>query len=187
MQLWNADFALNNAQQMQVGTTYTYQPGQGPFYMDLSRGTGACEITSGSVTLNDLAWLGPDHDLARMDAQLQASCASSTPNSVSARIRFYARADVTSPGPVSHLQAVQSGGRISLTWTIPSAADLADVIVRWYAAKKAPSVWWAGNTAYLGTGSSASFTAPPTQPVSISIWSYDTTGNVSAKSSVYLP
>jgi hypothetical protein len=187
MQLWNADFGLNNAQQMQAGTTYTYQPGQGPFYMDLSRGTGACEITSGSVTLNDLAWLGPDHDLARMDAQLQASCASSTPYSVSARMRFHARADVTSPGPVSHLKSVRSGGRISLTWTNPSAADLAAVIVRWYAAKNAPSVWWAGNTAYLGTGTSASFTAPSTQPVSISIWTYDTTGNVSAKSSVYLP
>jgi len=171
---------------MQQGTTYSYEPDQNPFYMYLSRSTGGCEMTSGSVTMNDLAWLGPDHDLARMDARLTATCASSTPYSVTARMRFHARADVTSPGPVSNLTAVRGGGRVTVSWANPSAADLAGVIVRWYAARNAPSVWWAGKTAHFGTGTSASFKPPTTQPVSISVWTYDNTGNVSARSSVYL-
>jgi hypothetical protein len=58
-----------------------HQPGQGTFSPDLSRGTRACEITRGSVTLDDLARLGPGQDLARMDALLKASCAPSTPYS----------------------------------------------------------------------------------------------------------
>lgn len=186
MQLWNTNFGLNNGQQMKEDTTYTYVPGQGPFFMDLSRGDGACEITSGSVTINDLAWLGPDHDLARMDADLTANCQSSTPYSVSAEMKFHARADVTSPGPVSNLKAVRDGGRVTVTWTKPPAADLAGVIVRWYAARHAPSVWWAGNTAYFGTGRSVSVKAPATQPVSVSVWTYDKTGNMSGKKSAYL-
>lgn len=184
---WNARFGTNGGLQMQQGTTYSYESDQNPFYMYLSRSNGGCEMTSGSVTLNDLAWLGPDHDLARMDARLTATCASSTPYSVSARMRFHARADVTSPGPVSNLKAVRGAGRVTVSWANPSAADLAGVIVRWYAARNAPSVWWAGKTAYFGTGTSASFQPPATQPVSISVWTYDNTGNVSARSSAYLP
>ena len=78
---WQARFGTYGGLQMQQGTTYSYEPDQNPFYMSLSRSTGGCEMTSGSVTLNDLAWLGPDHDLARMDARLTATCASSTPYS----------------------------------------------------------------------------------------------------------
>jgi hypothetical protein len=184
---WNARFGTYGGLQMQQGTTYSYEPDQNPFYMSLSRSTGGCEMTSGSVTMNDLAWLGPDHDLARMDARLTATCASSTPYSVTARMRFHARADVTSPGPVSNLTAVRGAGRVTVSWANPSAADLAGVIVRWYAARNAPGVWWAGKTAYFGTGTSASFQPPATQPVSISVWTYDNTGNVSARSSAYLP
>jgi hypothetical protein len=184
---WDARFGTYGGLQMQQGTTYYYEPDQNPFYMYLSRSNGACEMTKGSVTLNDLAWLGPDRDLARMDALLTATCTSNSSYSVTARMRFHARADVTSPGRVSNLTAARDGGRITVTWSKPSAADLAGVIVRWYAAKNAPGVWWAGKTAYFGTGSSVSFKAPSTQPISISVWTYDYTGNVSPKSSVYLP
>jgi hypothetical protein len=187
LQPWNTRFGISGGQQMQEGTTYSYAPDQNPFYMYLSRSTGGCEMTGGSVTLNDLAWLGPDHDLARMDARLSAACTSSSPYSVSARMRFHARADVTSPGRVSNLKAVRNGGRVAVSWAKPSAADLAGVIVRWYAARNAPSVWWAGKTAYIGTGTSASFKASATQPVSVSVWTYDKTGNVSARRSAYLP
>jgi len=87
------------------------------------------------------------------------------------------------PGPVKGLKAVRNGSQITLTWTKPSAADLAGIIVGWYAAPNAPSVWSAGNTAYVGTGTSAKFTS--TQHVSISIWTYDTTGNVSSPSIIH--
>ncbi len=155
--------------------------------MDIAQGDSGCEITSGSVTLNDVAYVGPDHDLDRMDAHFNAACQSSDPYTINARMRFHARSDVTSPGPVTGLAAVRNGGRVTLTWTKPSAPDLAGIIVRWYPATNAPGVWWAGNTAYLGTGSSASFAAPATRPVAVSVWTYDKTGNVSPKASAYLP
>lgn len=184
---WNARFGTYGGLQMQEGSTYYYTSAQNPFYMYLSRGDGGCEMSSGSVTLNDLGWIGPDRDLDRMDALLTATCTSSSPYTVTARMRFHARADITSPGRVSNLTAVRDGGRVTVAWAKPSAPDLAGVIVRWYAAKTAPSVWWAGKAAYFGTGSSVSFKASSTHPVSISVWTFDNTGNVSSKSSVYLP
>ena len=184
--LWDTRFGLQGGSQLQQGTTYTYQPGQYPFYMDLARGTGGCDIGWGSVTLNDVAWLGPDHDLDRMDARLAANCRSSSPYQVRARLRFHARADVTSPGPVTNLKAVRDGGRVLVSWTKPAATDLAGVIVRWYAARSVPTVWWSGNAAYVGTGTSASFKAPTTKPASISVWTYDKSGNVSGKKSFVL-
>lgn len=165
-------------------STYIYDPASGyPFSMWLGRGTGGCGMHSGSVTFDDLAWLGPDHDLARMDAQLAADCGN---YKLRARLGFHARADITPPGPVTGLKAVRNGGRVTLTWSNPPAPDLAGVIVRWSPARTAPSVWWAGKTAYLGTGTAASFTAPATRPVSITAWTYDQTGNVSNGSSAYL-
>jgi hypothetical protein len=186
--LWTAEFALHNGQQLRPGTTYTYQPGVSPpFTMTIAQGNTGCELNSGSVTVNDLATVGPDHQLARMNAVLKANCQSSVPYSVTATMRFHEAADLTPPGPVTRLKAVRNGSQISLTWTKPAAADLAGIIICWYAAPSAPSVWSAGNTAYLGTGTSARFTAPSTQRVSISAWTYDTTGNVSTPSIVYLP
>jgi len=100
-------------------------------------------------------------------------------------MRFHETADLTPPGRVTGLKAVRSGRRVTLTWTKPSAAELAGIIIRWYSSARAPGAWFTGNTAYQGNGTRASFTAPATQPVSISAWAYDTTGNVSASSSVH--
>jgi hypothetical protein len=184
---WRTEFTLHDGSQFQKGSTYICHPASGyPFSMWLARYTYGCDIGWSSVTFNDLAWLGPDHDLARMNAQLAANCRSNSPYKVRARLRFHARADITPPGAVTGLTAVRNGGRVTLTWANPPAPDLADVIVRWSPARNAPSVWWAGQTAYLGTGTAASFTAPATGPISITAWTYDKTGNVSVGSSAYL-
>jgi len=184
--LWTAMFG--DTQKLKPGTTYTYQnviPAP-PFSMSISQGDGACELQSGSVTVYDLATIGPDHLLARLDALLKASCQSSVPYGVTARMRFHETADLTPPGPVTGLKAVRSGRRVTLTWTKPSAADLAGIIIRWYSSTHAPGAWFTGSTAYQGTGTTASFRAPAAQPVSITAWAYDATGNVSASSSVHI-
>ena len=64
------------------------------------------------------------------------------------------------PGPVTGLQLTRSGSHVTLSWTNPPDSDLAGVIIRWYPSAHAPGAWFTGNTAYQGTGSSASFTAP---------------------------
>jgi hypothetical protein len=184
--LWSAMFG--DTQALKPGATYTYQNvvPPPPFSMSISQGDGACELQSGSVTVYDLATVGPDHLLTRLDALLKASCQSSVPYSVSARMRFHEAADLTPPGPVTGLKATRSGNRVTLRWTKPSAADLAGIIIRWYSSTNAPGAWFTGNTAYQGTGTTVSFTAPVKQPVSISAWAYDTTGNVSRTSSVHI-
>ena len=93
------------------GTTYTYQnvvPAP-PFTMSIAQGDGGCELNSGSVTVNDLATVGPDHLLSRLDALLKAICQSSVPYWVTVRMRFHEAADLTPPGPVTGLQLTRSG------------------------------------------------------------------------------
>jgi hypothetical protein len=122
-----------------------------------------------------------------MDARLSATCTSNASYSVSARMRFHARADVTAPAGVSNLKAVRDGGRVGVTWTNPTSADSAGAIVRWYAAKRAPTVPWSGAAAYYGTGTSTRFAAPVRRPVSVAVWAYDQTGNVSTRRALTLP
>lgn len=98
-----------------------------------------------------------------------------------------ASADLTPPGPETGLRITRSGSHVTLSWKNPSDSDLAGVIIRWYQSAHAPGAWFTGNTAYQGTGSSASFTASATQPVSVTAWTYDTTGNVGAGTSAHLP
>jgi hypothetical protein len=186
--LWTAMFASQNGQQLRPGTTYTYQPGVSqPFTMSIAQGDAGCELNTGSVTVNDLATVGPDHQLARMNAVLKATCKSSVPYSVTTTMRFHETTDRTPPGQVTNLQAARNGNAISLTWTKPTAADLAGIIICWQPTPTAPAIWTTGNTAYLGKGTSARFTAPPTKPVSISIWTYDTTGNIARAKVLRLP
>jgi hypothetical protein len=185
--VWTAEFGLHNGQPFRPGTTYTYQPGVSqPFTMSIAQGDAGCELNTGSVTVNDLATVGPDHQLARMNAVLKASCQSSVPYSVTATMRFHETADRTPPGQVKGLKAVRKGSQVALTWTKPAAKDLAGIIVCWYPASAAPTIWSAGNTAYIGTGTSARFTAPSTKYVSVSVWAYDTTGNIGTPSIVHL-
>jgi hypothetical protein len=185
--LWTAQFG--DTQGLKPGTTYTYKNvvPTPPFRMSISQGNGGCEMNTGSVTINDLATVGPDHLLSRLDAVLKATCQNNPIVWVDARMLFHEAPDLTPPGPVTGLKAVRSGSRVTLTWTKPPAADLAGIIIRWYPSAEAPGAWFTGNTAYQGTGTTTSFTAPATQPVSVTAWTYDTTGNVSTPCSTHLP
>jgi hypothetical protein len=115
-----------------------------------------------------------------------ANCKASVPYSVTAKMRFHEAADRTPPGPVTGLKAARRGNQISLTWAKPAVADLGGIIICWYATSSAPGIWSAGSTAYVGKGTSARFNAPPAKRVSISVWTYDTTGNISTPSIVHL-
>jgi hypothetical protein len=186
-EVWTADFS--DTQGLTPGSTYTYQnvvPAP-PFTMSIAQGDGGCELDNGSVTVNDLATAGPDHLLARLDALLKATCQSSTPYWVTVRMRFHEAADLTPPGPVTGLRITRSGSHIRLSWKNPADSDLAGVIIRWYPSAHAPGAWFTGNTAYQGTGSSASFMASAAQPVSVTAWTYDTTGNVGVGTRAHLP
>jgi len=185
--VWTASFS--DTQGLTPGTTYIYKNvvPTPPFTMSIAQGDGGCELNSGSVTVNDLATVGPDHVLSRLDALLKATCQSSVPYWVTVRMRFHEAADLTPPGPVTGLRITRSGSLVTLGWQNPPDSDLAGVIIRWYPSAKAPGAWFTGNPAYQGTGSSASFMAPATHPVSVTAWTYDTTGNVGAGTSAHLP
>lgn len=185
--VWTANFS--DTQGLTPGTTYTYKNvvPTPPFTMSIAQGNGGCELNTGSVTVNDLATVGPDHLLSRLDALLKATCQSSTPYWVNVRMRFHEASDLTPPGPVTGLRITRSGSHVTLSWKNPTDSDLAGVIIRWYQSAHAPGAWFTGNTAYQGTGSSASFTASAALPVSVTAWTYDVTGNVGARTSAHLP
>jgi hypothetical protein len=185
-EVWTANFS--DTKGLKPGTTYTYHnvvPAP-PFTMSIAQADGGCELNSGSVKVNDLASVGPDHQLSRLDALLKATCKSSTPYWVTVRIRFHEAADHVAPGPVTGLRITRRGNRVTLRWKNPPARDLAGVIIRWYPSAHAPGAWFTGNTAYQGTGGSVSFRAPAARPVSVTAWSYDSTGNVGTGTRAHL-
>ncbi|HYK31398.1 MAG TPA: hypothetical protein VEV63_05520 [Streptosporangiaceae bacterium] len=185
-EVWTADFSDTHG--LKPGTTYTYHNvvPTPPFTMSIAQGDGGCELNTGSVKVNDLASVGPDHQLSRLDAFLKATCKSSTPYWVTVRMRFHEAADLRAPGPVIGLRITRRGTRVTLRWKNPSARDLAGVIIRWYPSAHAPGAWFTGNTAYQGTGRSVSFRAPAGRPVSVTAWTYDTTGNVGTGTRAHL-
>lgn len=72
--LWTAKFATHTGKPLQPGTTYHYSPAVSPpFSMSIQQGNAGCELSGGSVTVNDLATVGPDHQLASRDHRLLVS------------------------------------------------------------------------------------------------------------------
>jgi hypothetical protein len=147
--------------------------------VSVGRSNGGCEVDGGSADVHDLGFTGPDDQLALLDLSFYAHCNESTPYSYTGRIHYFYREDQTPPGRVSVLSAQRTGGKATLHWTNPSAADLDRVIVRWYRGRIAPGGTSSGQVASFGLAESTSFKVPRTKPVAASLWTMDTTGNVS--------
>jgi hypothetical protein len=67
-------------------------------------------------------WLGPDHDLARVDAWLVVNCRASVAWKMRDRLSFNARAYITPPDPVTGLKAVRNGGHVRADLGQPAPA-----------------------------------------------------------------
>jgi hypothetical protein len=81
----------------------------------------------------------------------------------------------------------RTGGDVTLSWDLPGDQDLAGVLVRRYDGGTAPVATDAGEVVHLGTDCSATFPAPRSGPVAVSLWSYDISGNVSEPRTVIVP
>lgn len=175
--LWNASFDLAGNATFQPGGHYVQNPDV-DLRMSLSRGNSACVVLQGSMDIADIAFAGPDSRLERVDLTLEAHCEGNPGDIMRARLRYQDRDDAQGPSPVTNLRAVRDGAWVTLTWTNPTSADFDRSVVRWYTGTVAPGAPDAGNLAAFGRTTTVRFAAPSMRPVAVSIWTYDTTGNL---------
>ena len=179
-EVWRAFFGLPGAATFTEGH-YAYSPDGTGLQMSLSRGNGACEIDRAAMDIANLAFTGLDKRLALLDLTMDVHCRANSGETVRGRVRYHDRDDLTAPGRVANVSAVRDGGYVTLRWTNPDAADLSGVLVRWYLGGITPGAVDVGNEVYTGTGNTVRFTAPSTRTISVSIWTYDQTGNVGSR------
>jgi putative cell wall-binding protein len=178
--VWRAFFDLPGAATFSEGH-YAWSPDGTGLVMSLARGNQGCEIDRASIDIAELAFTGPDKQIARLDLTMDVHCRASYGQTIRGRVRFHDRDDLTAPGEVTDVSAVRDGGDVTLRWTNPAAADLAGVVVRWYPDRIAPSAPDVGNAVYFGTGNTVRFEAPSARPIAVAISTYDQTGNVGGR------
>ena len=182
--LWDASFDPVDTSTLAQGGHYLTDSDGSPLRISMARGNAACVVLQGTTDIANLAHTGPDQRLAVLDLTTQLTCEGNPGDLIRARLRYQDRGDFKGPYKVTNVSAVRDGGYVRLSWTNPPSTDFARTVVRWYPGDVAPAVPDAGNLAAFGTLSSVRFAAPTTQPVAISIWAFDTTGNASLRYTV---
>lgn len=182
--LWQADFALPAGATFAQGGHYVWKADGTGLRVSLSRGNEGCEVDGATMDIANLAYTGPDKRLSLLDLTMSVHCRSSSPYTVSGRIRFHDRSDLRGPSGVSNVVALRSGGYVNLSWTNPSSTDFARTIVRSYVGYIAPDVPDAASLARYGIVNTVRIPAPSGKPIAISMWTYDTSGNVGPRYSL---
>lgn len=178
--IWQSSFDFFDSTRFAEGH-YDYNPDGMGLLLSLSRGNNACVIDRGSIDIADIAFQGPDEQLAQLDLTLDVHCRYNPGHTVKGRLQFHDRDDETPPAAVTDLSATRADGNVTLTWTNPDAAG---VIVRWNPGPIAPGATDAGRWAYAGPGETVTF--PAEGPIAATVWTHDTAGNLSAGKEIAL-
>jgi hypothetical protein len=177
-ELWHAFFDLAGNETFQPGQHYTWNADSTGLRVSLSRDNMGCEVDQATADVDDIAYAGPDDEIALLDLATDVHCRAGYGWTYHARVRFHDRDDQTAPGPVTAISAVRHGDQVTLAWANPPAADLAGVVVRAYPGDAAPGATDSGRAVHVGSGTTATFTVPDPRPIALSFWAYDRTGNV---------
>jgi hypothetical protein len=182
--LWEARFDLGGTESFRAGH-FEYTADRTGLLLSLTRGNEDCEVDRASVDIAEIAFSGPDSELDMFDLTMSAHCRGFGAT-VQGRLRFHDRPDLTAPAPVTGLTATRVADTVGLTWTEPSEPDVAGAIVRWYNGSVAPSAPDGGQSAMVDVPASAVIPAV-TGPVSAAVWTYDTSGNLGARTEITIP
>ena len=143
-----------------------------------------CESVTGHFDIDDIAYSKTEQALTRLDLSFVQHCDGETP-AIRGRIRLHVADDQHAPPPPVSVTAHRDGDRIDVAWTLPPASDLAGVSIRSYTGVRTfPVGPTFGVFRAAGLRSSTSFFAPADQPVSLSLFAYDTSGNASKPATI---
>lgn len=186
---WDADLESANGVALTAGTTYTGAT-RYPFNATAEPGlsvTGmgrGCNTVTGRFAIYEIAFSGGK--LSAFSATFEQHCEGGTAalfGSLAWKATDAARPvpnDLTPPGPVTGLVVAPALGTATLSWTNPGDVDWSDTVVRVAPGLAAPGLT-GGTQAYAGRGTTTDVPAPtPGSAYSFSVFSRDTSGNVSA-------
>jgi hypothetical protein len=145
-----------------------------------------CNLTAGTFTIHDLAYVPGGPDIERLLVTFDQHCVGSAAH-LKGSIAYRAPLgspdpDITAPPPVAGLTySVRIDGGVGLYWQPPGGEDDVTYVVRKKAGDKPPSAHTSGTWVYSGprTWASADDLAPATT-YTFAVYAVDAAGNVSA-------
>ena len=189
---WGATFQAPQGQILLPGKTYTgatrYPFNSGNAGLDVSGSGRGCNTLTGQFTVHEATYA--NGYLTSFRISFEQHCEGMTPalrGELSWRA-FDPKAptpDTTPPGPVTNLTAGPAGASVPLSWTNPTDPDWVDIVILGASGTSAVTE---GRLVYDGRRTSTVVTGFPTwMPYTLTVFSEDTSGNLSPVRTVTIP
>jgi hypothetical protein len=154
--------------------------------LDVSGEGHGCNETTGQFDVHDIAFSEVDSSVSRLVLTFTQHCEGADP-ALHGRVRFHASPDLRSPPPIFRVHVSHVGGRAELTWTNPGTSDFGGAVVRWYPGRSTAAGPQFGRGVERDSPTSAHFRLAPGHEATVTMFTYDTTGNVSPPTVARLP
>jgi hypothetical protein len=183
----NAFFSAPSGEVLAAGTTYTgalrYGYNGSAPGMDVTMTGHGCNTLTGQFTITDISFDPADGSLQYVGIDFEQHCEGATP-ALHGSFRYRVPSgDVTPPQPVSKLSVVRGKMSATVSWSNPSDDDYSFTMVRYLIGGYPPGSPNGSLFAYAGRDSSVALEVSVKQPLAISVWAIDASGNVSQATS----
>lgn len=189
---WDARFQAPTGQILLPGKTYTgatrWPFNSGNAGLDVSGSGRGCNTLTGQFTVHEATY--DNGILTGFRISFEQHCEGATP-ALRGELSWRAHdpsaptPDTTAPGPVTDLTAGPAGASVPLSWTNPTDADWVDIVILGASGTSAVTE---GRLVYDGRRTSTVVTGFPTWlPYTLTVFSEDTSGNLSPVRTVTIP
>jgi heat shock protein HslJ len=189
---WTAEFMAPSGQILLPGHTYTgatrYPFNSGNAGLDVSGSGRGCNTLTGQFTVHEATY--DNGILTGFRIAFEQHCEGAVA-ALRGEVSWRAAdpdapvPDTTPPGPVTNLARGAGGASVPLTWTNPSDADWVDTVILGASGTSAVTE---GRLVYDGRRQSTVVTGFPTwAPYTLSVFTEDTSGNLSPVRTVTIP
>lgn len=139
-----------------------------------------CNKTRGSFDLRSIHF-NRHEELESLDLSYDTWCEEAATEAARGVVRYQVPgADPHPPDRVNDLEIARSGTEATIQWANPADSDFRRVIVRYVQGPDPPRNPLGGRLAYAGNGSASTLAGlDPDKPLSVAVFSEDSTGNVS--------
>jgi hypothetical protein len=147
--------------------------------MDVSMSGHGCNTLTGQFTVTDISFDPVDGSLQFLGIDFEQHCEGATP-ALHGSFRYRVPSgDVIPPAAVTNLSVARAKASATVSWSNPAVDDYAFTMVRYLIGDYAPGAPNGSHFGYAGQGSSVALDVPAKQPLTISVWAVDTSGNIS--------
>jgi hypothetical protein len=178
---WSVDFDAPSGEIFTAGTTYAADRSSslGSAGMYVSGAGRACNQVEGEFTITHLT-VNPDESLRSVGVDFEQHCEGFDPALFGTLDYRVPIGETEPPGKVTGLEVSRNGATAELSWTNPTAGDLALISVRYLQGDTPPGAPNSGYFGYVGKRQTVLLRGlDGNRPLALALFSVDRNGNVS--------